>query len=67
VIAAAHDLGIDAEIPPNPAIALGSAELSLLDLTGAYASIAAGRLALQPWAMTGASASVTAEPKPFPT
>ena len=43
VIAAARDLGIDAPLSESPSLALGSSEVSLLDLTGAYASVRAGR------------------------
>src|SRR5690606_18568449 len=35
VVAAARELGIDAELPAVPSIALGTTEVSLLDLTGA--------------------------------
>lgn len=35
----AHDLGIRSEIANGPAIALGASEASLLEMTGAYASI----------------------------
>jgi penicillin-binding protein 1A len=43
VVAAARDLGIDAPLPSVPSLALGTAELTLLDLTGAFASVRAGR------------------------
>lgn len=43
VVAAARDLGIDAPLPPVPSLALGTAELTLVDLTGAFASVRAGR------------------------
>lgn len=36
VLALTQKLGIDAAIPPVPSIALGTAELSLLDMTAAY-------------------------------
>lgn len=42
VISAARDLGIEAPLPNVPSIALGSAEVSLLELTGAFASVLAG-------------------------
>lgn len=48
VIAAARDLGIDAELPPLPSMALGAVEVSLLDLTSAFASLQSGRLR-EPW------------------
>ena len=53
VIAAARDLGIDAPLPDNPSLALGTAELSLLDLTAAYASVHADRAPLEPRGILG--------------
>ena len=49
VIAAARDLGIDAPLSESPSLALGSSEVSLLDLTGAYASVRAGVAPVEPW------------------
>jgi 1A family penicillin-binding protein len=49
VIAAARDLGIDAPLPKVPSLALGSAELNLLNLTAAYAAVPAGRAPVRPW------------------
>ena len=49
VISAARDLGIDARLPAVPSLALGAVEVSLLDLTGAFASVRAGRTRLEPW------------------
>jgi penicillin-binding protein 1A len=43
VIRAARDLGITTPLPNNPSIALGSAGVSLLELTSAYAAVASGR------------------------
>jgi len=43
VIRAARDLGITTPLPDNPSIALGTAGVSLLELTSAYAAIAGGR------------------------
>jgi penicillin-binding protein 1A len=43
VIRAARDLGITTPLPNNPSLALGTAGVSLLELTGAYAAIASGR------------------------
>ena len=42
VIRAARDLGISTPIPDEATIALGTANVSLLELTGAYAAIASG-------------------------
>jgi 1A family penicillin-binding protein len=43
VVAAARDLGIDAPLSATPSLALGTAELTLVDLTGAFAAVRAGR------------------------
>ncbi|MEO5772614.1 MAG: transglycosylase domain-containing protein [Sphingomicrobium sp.] len=43
VIRAARDLGISTPLPNNPSIALGTAGVSLLELTSAYAAVAGGR------------------------
>ena len=42
VIKAARDLGISTPIPAEATIGLGTAEVSLLELTSAYAAVAAG-------------------------
>jgi 1A family penicillin-binding protein len=49
VIAAARDLGIRSPLSEFPSMALGSMEVSLLELTGAMASIKNGRYPIQPW------------------
>jgi penicillin-binding protein 1A len=43
VIRAARDLGITTTLPDKPSLALGSAGVSLLELTSAYAAAASGR------------------------
>ena len=43
VVAAARDLGIDAPLSQVPSLALGTSELTLVDLTGAFASVRTGR------------------------
>jgi len=43
VIRAARDLGITTRLPDKPSLALGTAGVSLLELTSAYAAIAGGR------------------------
>lgn len=49
VIQAARDLGITGPIPANdPSIALGTADVSLIELTAAYAAVAAGRYPVLP-------------------
>ena len=52
VIASARELGIDAELTPTPSLALGTSEVSLLDLTGAYASVRAGVAPIEPYAIS---------------
>jgi penicillin-binding protein 1A len=48
VIRAARDLGISTAIPNEATIALGTANVSLLELTAAYAAIAAGEAPVRP-------------------
>ncbi|HVF95476.1 MAG TPA: transglycosylase domain-containing protein [Sphingomonas sp.] len=48
VIKAARDLGISTPIPDEATIGLGTAEVSLLELTAAYAAISAGRYPIPP-------------------
>lgn len=43
VIREARDLGITTPLPDKPSLALGTAGLSLLELTSAYAAVASGR------------------------
>ena len=52
VIATARDLGISTPLQPSPSIALGSFEVNLLELTAAYAAVAAGAYPVKPWAIT---------------
>ncbi len=51
VIKVARELGIQSPLPKVPSLALGSADVSLLELTAAYASILARRSPVQPWAV----------------
>lgn len=48
VIQAARDLGISTPIPNEATIGLGTAEVSLLEMTAAYAAIANGRYPVTP-------------------
>ena len=45
VMRAARDLGITTELPDKPSIALGTAGVSLLELTSAYAAVASANFA----------------------
>src|SRR5262249_28771393 len=53
VIATARDLGIDTPLQPTPSLALGAYGVSLLDMTGAFASVKADRKRLKAWGITG--------------
>ena len=53
VIAAAHDLGLRARLENNPSLALGTSEVTLLDLTSAYAAVSAGKAPVNPWGISG--------------
>jgi penicillin-binding protein 1A len=52
VIRTAHRLGITSHLEPNASIALGTSEVSLLELTGAYAPFANGGFADTPHVIT---------------
>ena len=63
VVRAAHDLGIASPLREDDAtLALGTAETNLLELTGAYAAVAAGRMPVQPY---GRPPTVPAATKPL--
>lgn len=47
-IAVAHRLGITSELREGPSLALGTSEVSLLEMTGAYATFSNGGIGLQP-------------------
>ena len=53
VIDAARDLGISSPLGTQPSLALGVFEMSLLELTSAYAAVAAGAYPVKPWAIHG--------------
>ncbi|MGI9383349.1 MAG: transglycosylase domain-containing protein [Methyloligellaceae bacterium] len=49
VVNAARDLGISTPLRPGPSIALGTSEVTLLQLTSAYAAFAADAYPVKPW------------------
>jgi 1A family penicillin-binding protein len=57
VIATARDLGIDSPLSPTPSLALGAYGVSLLDMTGAFASVKADRKRLKPWGIAAIGAA----------
>ena len=48
VMRAARELGISSPLPNSPSVALGTAGVSLVELTSAYAAIAGGRYPIAP-------------------
>src|SRR3954453_16484587 len=48
VVRTAHRLGISSKLDPNPSIALGTSEVSMIELVGAYAPFANGGLGVSP-------------------
>ncbi len=56
VIGTARDLGIASPIAPNASLALGTSKVSLLEMTAAYAAIAAGVYPIKPWGVAGLGA-----------
>jgi membrane peptidoglycan carboxypeptidase len=58
VIGTARDFGIDAPLAKLPSLALGTSELTLLNMTAAYAAVPAGKTPVRPWGVASfASAS----------
>ncbi|MGU3496388.1 transglycosylase domain-containing protein [Xanthobacteraceae bacterium A53D] len=49
VVATAHRLGITSTLDPNPSIALGTSEVSVLELASAYAPFANGGIGVIPY------------------
>jgi penicillin-binding protein 1A len=49
VVETAKRMGINSPLAPNPSIALGTSEVSLIELTGAYAPFANGGFAVMPY------------------
>jgi len=52
VVRTAHRLGISSKLEPNVSIALGTSEVSMLELVGAYAPFANGGYAVSPHVVT---------------
>ncbi len=52
VVRTAHRLGISSKLEPNASIALGTSEVSMLELVGAYAPFANGGLSVSPHVVT---------------
>jgi penicillin-binding protein 1A len=52
VVTMAHRLGITSDLDPVPSIALGATEVSLIELTGAYAHLAANGAIVEPYGIS---------------
>jgi len=52
VVRTAHRLGISSKLDANPSIALGTSEVSVIELVGAYAPFANGGLGISPHVVT---------------
>jgi len=52
VVRTAHRLGIASKLDANPSIALGTSEVSMIELVGAYAPFANGGMAISPHVVT---------------
>jgi 1A family penicillin-binding protein len=55
IIDTARKLGVQSELPAVPSLALGSGEVTLLEMTRAFAAIAAGAETVEPYAVRGIS------------
>jgi penicillin-binding protein 1A len=51
VVQTARRMGINSPLAPNPSLALGTSEVTLIELTGAYAPFANGGFAVMPFAI----------------
>jgi penicillin-binding protein 1A len=61
VVRAARDLGVVSPLPEDdPTLALGTTELPLIELTAAYAAVAAGRAPVRPHGLAPSGASTGA-------
>jgi len=65
VIDAARSLGVSSPLADDATLALGTSEMTLLELTAAYAAVASGRAPVQPYALldggdrTGAASALS--------
>jgi penicillin-binding protein 1A len=62
----ARRLGLEGRFPNDASIALGTGEVTLLDLTAAYAAFANGGTRITPFGIAGAQATGAALPVPRP-
>ncbi|MFP5373564.1 MAG: transglycosylase domain-containing protein [Gammaproteobacteria bacterium] len=65
VVRAARDLGIESELSADPTIALGTSEVSLLELTAAFAALPAGESPVRPRGIPRDPGEATEDRKPL--
>jgi len=64
---AAHDLGVTSPLVYDATLPLGTSEMTLLELTSAYAAVASGRAPVQPYALLDGGDGRQATPsRPLP-
>ncbi|MBY0330096.1 MAG: PBP1A family penicillin-binding protein [Acetobacteraceae bacterium] len=63
-IAAAERLGLHGRFPNDATLALGTGEVTLIELAAAYAAFTNGGRRVEPWGITGATAEGRALPAP---
>jgi penicillin-binding protein 1A len=66
IVDAAQDLGVTSPLVKDATLPLGTSEMSLLELTSAYAAVAAGRAPVPPYALAGAADRPQAAPRALP-
>ncbi len=64
VIRTARDLGVTSDLPHNPTVALGTGSVTLMEMTAAYAAIAAGEAPVEPHGLKAWKPK--RKPKPLP-
>ena len=64
VVKAARDLGITTPLISDPSIALGTSEVTLLELTAAYAAFAANAYPVKPWAIVSTGGDISRAGRP---
>jgi penicillin-binding protein 1A len=63
VIRAARDLGVQSPIEQNPSMPLGTAGVSLLEMTAAYAAVAADGYPVRPYGLADDETAGSAQPR----
>jgi penicillin-binding protein 1A len=66
IVEAAHDLGVASPLVYDATLPLGTSEMTLLELTAAYAGVAAGHMPVQPYALLDGGDRPQAAPRALP-